>query len=506
MTVIGLDFGNTRSFTSFVQGNDPVTRLGGVCRDLLPEQQVLGGGIPSVFFYSKRHGELVGADALKARPAANCCRLLKRHLNESFSVDGVTFQYDDAIKKVAEYCLRMAMKELRDQYHLTTRNVSLAYPVCYNPEQRRHLVELISSITIDGEPIRVTGTITEPAAAALDYLAEHGGAAQETTVLAFDLGGGTFDLSVVTVYPNGKQRGNGENYYYDLKCQNGKELGGEEFDRKLREIMIGKMGEQPVGAVADMLPKAVESAKLYLSDHESVEPDLMDRDGNYYDFTVTQAEFEQAARELVEQMVEMTGDTLREHPQVSLILLTGGASQMPMIRKALEEAFPRYKDTIIFHRPSRAISYGAARYGAHEDSVQQRTIRDLGIALMKTDENNRRFIRVMIPAGTGIPCACRTEGGFPEGASHAVTSVYEARVLNPDIHSIEKDFRFLMTAELDCGGRDLHNRKIDNLLSIDKYNLLTVKARSREYPDIESTCHMQYDHLEAVERGDGEHG
>ena len=118
--VIGLDFGNTRSFASFVQGNDSATRLGGVCRDLLPEQQVSGGGIPSVFFYSQRRGPLVGADAISrnARPAANRRRLLKRHLGESFVVDGVTFQYDDAIKKVAEYCIRMAMRDLQNQYHI----------------------------------------------------------------------------------------------------------------------------------------------------------------------------------------------------------------------------------------------------------------------------------------------------------------------------------------------------------------------------------------------------
>ena len=372
--VIGLYFGNTRSFTSFVQGNDPVTRLGGICRDLLPKQQALGGGIPSVFFYSKRRGELVGADALSrnARPAANRRRLLKRHLGEFFVIDGVTFQYDDAIKKVAEYCIRVAMRELRDQHHLTTHNVSLAYPVRYNSVQRRHFIELVNSITIDGEPVRVTGTIAEPAAAVLDYLAEHGGASREATALVFDLGGGAFDLSVVTVYPNGKQSDNGQTYYYDIVCQNGVELGGEEFDRRLREIIIGKMGEQPTSALADMLPTAVESTKIELSSHESAKPDIMDRRGDYYDFTVTRAEFEQATKDLVDKLVEMTSRMLGEHPEVSMILLTGGASQMPMIRKALEAAVPQYRDRIIFHRPSRAISYGAARYGANENLVRRR--------------------------------------------------------------------------------------------------------------------------------------
>ena len=496
--IIGLDFGNTRSFTSFVQGNDPVTRLGGVCRDLLPEQQASGGGIPSVFFYSQKRGELVGPDALSrnSRPAANRRRLLKRHLGESFVIDGVTFQYDNAIKKVAEYCIRMAMKELWDQYHLTTHKVSLAYPVSYNSVQRKYLIDLVNSITIDGKPVQVTGTIAEPAAAALDYLAEHGGTSRETTVLAFDLGGGTFDLSVVTVYPDGKKRSSGQTYYYDIVSQNGVEIGGEEFDQKLREIIIRKMGEQPTGATADMLPNAVETTKIYLSDHESAEPDLTDRNGDYYDFTVTRAEFEQATKHLVDEMVGMTSQMLKEHPEVSLILLTGGASQMPMIRNALARAVPNYKDRIIFHRPSRAISYGAARYGTNEESVQQRTIWDLGIKLIRTSENNRRFIYIIIPAGTAIPYTGHAIGGFLEGASHAVCSVFEARVRNPDIYSIDRDFRYIMTTEIDSGDRILHDRRIDHILSIDEYNILTVKANSMEYPDIQSTNQIHYENLQ----------
>ena len=141
----------------------------------------------------------------------------------------------------------MAMKELENGYHLTTNKVSLAYPVSYNSVQRKHLMELISSIRINGEPVQVVGTIAEPAAAALDYLAEHGGTGRETTVLAFDLGGGTFDLSVVTVYPNGKKRGNGQTYYYDIVSQNGIGIAARNLTRSCVKLLSVKWGSSPQG-------------------------------------------------------------------------------------------------------------------------------------------------------------------------------------------------------------------------------------------------------------------
>ena len=233
--------------------------------------------------------------------------------------------------------------------------------------------------------------------------------------------------------------------------------------------------------------------KIYLSDHASAEPDIMDRNGDYYDFTVTRVEFEQSTKHLVDELVEMAGQMLEEHPEVSMILLTGGASQMPMIRSALEKAVPKYKDKIIFHRPSRAISYGVARYGAHEESVQQRTIWDLGIWLLK---NNKPFISILIPADTAIPYTNLVVGGFLEGESSAVSAVYEAKVKNPDACSIGRDFRYIIATNLDCGGRVLTNRKIDNILSIDKFNILTVTARSKEYPDIQSSNQICYKSLQ----------
>ena len=111
----------------------------------------------------------------------------------------------------------------------------------------------------------------------------------------------------------------------------------------------------------------MEAIKIALSTDDYVEEELLYED-DYLTFQITQQEFNEAARGLLMQTIDATRQMLLKHPnqQPELILLTGGASKMPMVKEALEEALPQFKDRIIYFRPSRAIAYGAARFGTAE--------------------------------------------------------------------------------------------------------------------------------------------
>ena len=478
MSVIGVDLGNKRSFFSIVRGNDEKTKLGGECHDLLPARQAAGGGIPSTYFYSARRGELIAMDAesSRARPLANRLSLLKRHLNETTRLEDKEISINEVLKKVFEYGFRAALHELDAQYHESTNQVSLAYPVTYNAAQRKLLKELVESIDIDGQRLKVVGTIVEPAAAGLDYLAENGGTSSEKTVLVYDLGGGTFDVAIVTVYPMGRKRANGDIYYYDILQKNGiASLGGAEFDSRMQEIIIRKIGEKPTGHLLDILPNIVENAKIELSTSEETEPLILDPNGGYYDINVTRAEFEKATEDLVIQTVDQVRDMLGSNPNVDVILLTGGASQMPMIRQALVRAFPAYKDRIVAHRPSRAISYGAARYGVNEDYVQQRTIWDVGIGYVdSTRPDYRSYVDILIPAGTPIPCKKLNRAVTVRPTRFAATNVYEAKVVNPERYEVGRDFHKITSAILEFDKEVPKGTEIHDVLSIDEHNILRV--------------------------------
>ena len=172
--VIGLDFGNYNSFTCFISNFNEGTKIGGIVYDLVPPE--LKNGIPSVFFHSKKIGTLCGEDAVRnrAKPVENRKRYLKRHLGDTMTLDdgNTTISYDVAITEVIQHCVRKANEQLKSRFQVTTNLISLSYPASYTFAQRQRLIELAEKATLtDGTKVKVYGTIAEPAAAALDYLA-----------------------------------------------------------------------------------------------------------------------------------------------------------------------------------------------------------------------------------------------------------------------------------------------------------------------------------------------
>ena len=138
-----------------------------------------------------------------------------------------------------QHCIRRANKQLEARFLITTNLVSLSYPATYTCAQRQRLIELAEEATLeDGTKVEVFGTIAEPAAAALDYLAEFAKTDKDTTILTYDLGGGTFDLALVAAYPKGRKRQTGETYYYDIINARGiSKLGGVEFDDVMYKLL-----------------------------------------------------------------------------------------------------------------------------------------------------------------------------------------------------------------------------------------------------------------------------
>ena len=239
--VIGMDFGNCYSFLSYISDFDGKTRLGGNVHDLLPGG--LNEGIPSVFFYSKAAGTLCGETAVRgrAKPVQNRINRLKRHLGETMTLDGREISYDEAITEVIQHCVRSANKKLQSGWQMTTNEIALSYPATYTSAQRQRLIELAEKASLaDGTQVHVSGTIAEPAAAGLDYLSRFG-SDKETTVLVYDLGGGTFDLALVALYPKGRTNGDGD-YYYDILAVDGLEdVGGGEFDEIMYQLIEQKL-------------------------------------------------------------------------------------------------------------------------------------------------------------------------------------------------------------------------------------------------------------------------
>ncbi|MCR4642136.1 MAG: Hsp70 family protein [Lachnospiraceae bacterium] len=490
--IIGLDFGNYNTFSCFIQDFDEGTRLGGRVTSLMPPNARYAAGIPSVYFYSEKRGELFGEYAVRVSPYSNQLRYLKRHMGETKKLDDRTIAYDDAIVSVLQHCIRSANRQLWIGFRQTTNLVSLAYPASYSRAQLNHLIELAEHATLeDGTRVKVYGTIAEPAAAALDYLAEYAKTDKNTTVLTYDLGGGTFDLGLVSVYPRGKQSTSGRTYYYDIVNTRGINVGGNEFDEVMFGLLKGKIKDILSPALTDNLHHLAVTIKENLTDLEEDNPQLLVGDESV-DLPITRKEFEEASRDLLMQTIEATKQILEDHSHQApeIILLTGGASQMPMVINALENALPQYKGKIFLYRPERAVAQGAARYGTSEPGtpggtgpVFTRLPHSIGIRFYKGEGNQTKYINTFLEEGTELPCISRAvQSKMQHDGRVAEFHVYEAIGDHPDPQNIGQ-YKDILSVNVDHGKQVSAGTLHESRIKVDKRGMLTVEARDLSVPD-----------------------
>ena len=517
--VIGLDFGNYNTFPCFIEDFDPNTKIGGYVHELIPPQQ--HNGIPSVYFYSKKKGVFYGYDAMSSRatPETNRLRYLKRRLGETATIDGKLVFIDDAITEVIQYCVRLANVQLEENFRKTTNLISLSYPATYTCAQRQRLIELAEKATLeDGTHVKVCGTISEPAATALDYLAMNGKTDKETTVLTYDLGGGTFDLALVAAYPKGRKNALGGTYYYDIINHRGLgKLGGKEFDDAMCQLLLEKVDEELLGD--ELTPREVETirntvaekAKIELSSMDIVNPEII-HDDDMLDIEVTREEFEAKTKDLLMQTIDLTKKILADHPECKpeFIVLTGGSSEMPMVEQGLKQHLPEYKDKIIKFRPTMAISCGAARFGTAEADldklgevgtkttpiVQQRVMYDIGVRLLDS-EKNVRFIDNFIKAGTPIPYESPYHSSYTVADKQQTSylPVFEAKVEKPNAYNVETDYTEIMHVTVDHGKPMPPNTETKSRILIDEKGVITIEAFSTKNQGKPSKCSAELKNL-----------
>jgi molecular chaperone DnaK len=212
--------------------------------------------------------------------------------------------------------------------------------------------------------LRVIGIVPEPVAAALHYGVT--GSADGTTFLVFDLGGGTFDVSLIRMT---------ETLVEVLAVGGNSRLGGADWDEKLFDHLVDQLieqwGDESVRddeAELQAIRTLTEQTKKDLSKAESKQI-IRRYTGTSAKVVVTRKQFEDMTAELLEETIRITHRTLDEaeerHPgirgRISELLLVGGSSWMPAVSERLKEEFswePRLSD------PDLAVAKGAALYAA----------------------------------------------------------------------------------------------------------------------------------------------
>ena len=348
--IIGIDLGTTNSVVSVMEGGEPTVITN-------PEGSRI---TPSVVGFTKTGERLVGQLA-KRQAVSNPDRTIasiKRHMGEK----NYTVTIDDKSYTPPEISAMVLQKLKADAEAYLGETVSQAVitvPAYFNDSQRQATKD---AGQIAG--LEVLRIINEPTAAALAYGIDKEDA---HTVLVFDLGGGTFDVSILDI----------DGGMFVVRATNGDtHLGGDDFDQAVMNWIVEEFKkENGIDLSADKMSaqrviEAAEKAKIELSSMMSTNINLpfitADASGpKHLDLTLTRAKFDELTADLVERTMVPTRKAMEDAGltgnDIDKILLVGGSSRIPAVQEAIRKYLGKEPHRGI--NPDECVSVGAAIQG-----------------------------------------------------------------------------------------------------------------------------------------------
>ena len=344
--VIGIDLGTTNSVVAVIEGGEPTVITNTEGSRLTP----------SVVGFSKTGERLVGQLAKRQAVSnpENTISSIKRHMGESYTVDIQGKKYTP--QEISAMILQKLKEDAESYLGEKVTQAVITVPAYFNDGQRQATKDAGKIAGLD-----VLRIVNEPTAAALAYGLDKGG---DGKILVFDLGGGTFDVSILEL-------GDG---VFEVKATNGNtHLGGDDFDNKVMEWMISefkketgidlsqdKMAEQ-------RLKEAAEKAKIELSTVLSTNINLpfitADATGpKHLDLTLTRAKFNELTEDLVQATMEPTKKAIADSgftiDEIDKIILVGGSSRIPAVQEAIKSILGKEPSKGV--NPDECVAIGAA--------------------------------------------------------------------------------------------------------------------------------------------------
>ena len=345
---VGIDLGTTNSVVSVLEGGEPV---------VIPNSEG-GRTTPSVVAFSKA-GEVLVGEVAKRQAITNpdrTFRSVKRHMGEAWKSDDI----DGKQYTAQEISARTLMKLKRDaESYLgdTVTQAVITAPAYFDDAQRTATKE---AGTIAG--LEVLRIINEPTAAALAYGLDKSD--EDETILVFDLGGGTFDVSVLEI-------GDG---VFEVKSTHGDTvLGGDDWDQRIIDWLVQQFkAAQGVDLsidrmAAQRLQEAAEKAKVELSQVQSTQINLpfitATADGPLHlDEQLTRAKFQELTADLIERCRTPFEQALKDagvaKGELNHVILVGGSTRMPAVTDLVQDLTGKEPNKTV--NPDEVVAIGAA--------------------------------------------------------------------------------------------------------------------------------------------------
>ncbi|MDE0564494.1 molecular chaperone DnaK [Exiguobacterium sp. B2(2022)] len=345
--IIGIDLGTTNSCVAVMEGGEAVVISNAEGNRTTPSVVAFKGEERQVGEVAKR----------QAITNPNTIQSIKRHMGTSHTVDVDGKKFTP--QEISAIILQKLKKDAEDYLGETVTEAVITVPAYFNDAERQATKDAGKIAGLDVKRI-----INEPTAAALAYGLDKG---EDHTILIYDLGGGTFDVSILEL---------GDGVFEVVATAGDNRLGGDDFDQKVIDYLVAEFKKEngiDLGKdkmALQRLKDAAEKAKKDLSGVTSAHISLPfitagEAGPLHLEMTLTRAKFEELTADLVERTMEPTRRALKDAgltpSDLDKIILVGGSTRIPAVQKAIHD-FTK-KEPFKGVNPDEVVALGAAIQG-----------------------------------------------------------------------------------------------------------------------------------------------
>lgn len=347
--VIGIDLGTTNSCVAVLEGGEPV---------VIPSAEGMRT-TPSVVAFAKS-GDLLVGDVAKRQAATNVNRTIssiKREMGTDtrIKIDGKNF----SPQEISAFILKKLKKDAEAYLGETVSEAVITVPAYFNDAQRQATKD---AGRIAG--LNVLRIINEPTSAALAYGLDHG---KPQKIMVYDLGGGTFDVSLIEI---------GDNLIEVLATAGDNRLGGDDFDARLTEYIVQEyirtnrvnLAKDPVAM--QRIREAAEEAKKTLSSQAVTNINLpfvatVKGEPVHLEMEITRSKFDELTSDLVDRTEAPVRKVLSDGgvsvSELGMVLLVGGSTRMPAVQEKVRKLTGKEPSHSL--NPDECVAIGAAVQG-----------------------------------------------------------------------------------------------------------------------------------------------